>query len=144
MSISKKQRHSMPSLSRKKPRHITARSIALVDATGKTRVLLDAGSADGHASICLFAKDGRSIQISTQPNGGLVIALLGKRCVATLGVNADEDGQLTISDRRGLLGTTLGSVYEPGQHRLTLFHKGRPYWSTPRPRKQWKKKKRKR
>jgi len=41
----------MPSLRAKKPRRITAQSISLVDATGKTRILMDAGSADGHASI---------------------------------------------------------------------------------------------
>ena len=132
----------MPSLRAKKPRRITAQSISLVDATGKTRILMDAGSADGHASICLFAKDGRSIQISTQPNGTLIITLHGKRCLATLSVNAAEHGGLSIRDRRGLLGTTLGSVLESDQHRLTLFHDGESYWSTPGPPKQKKKRKR--
>src|SRR2546429_2012715 len=128
----------MPSRA-KKPRRITAQSIGLVDATGKTRILMDAGSADGYASICLFAKDGRSIQISTQPNGALVIALHGKRCLATFSVNTDEDGGLSIRDRRGRLGSTLGSVFDSGQHRLTLFRHGRPYWTTPRPRTRTKK-----
>ena len=132
----------MPSPRTKKPKRITARSIAVVDATGKTRILMDASSADGCASICLFAKDGRSIEICTQPNGTLLIALHGRRCLATLSVNAGEDGGLSIRDRGGRLGTTLGSVFESGQHRLTLFHDGQPYWSTPRPPKQKKKRRR--
>src|SRR5947209_15093399 len=111
----------MPSPRTKRPKRITAQSIALVDAAGETRILMDAGGTDGYASICLFAKGGRSIQISTQPNGMLVVALHGKRCLATLTINADEDGALSIRDRRGLLGTTLGSVSESGQHRWVLY-----------------------
>jgi hypothetical protein len=119
-----------------KPRakHLTARSISLQDAKGKTRIYMDAGNGNGYATICLFGEEGRSIQVSTSPEGGLHVSLLGKRGMvsATLGMTKDEDAGLSIRDRRGLLGTMLGSVLEPGEHRLILFRSGQPYWSTPR------------
>lgn len=116
-----------------KGRHIIARSITLKDPKGKTRIYLDAGTGDGYATICLFGEDDRSIQISTSQDGGLHISLLGKRCTvsATLGMTAEEDAGLSIRDRRGLLGTMLGSVFDPGVHSLALFRDGQPYWSTP-------------
>ena len=121
---------------RRKPqaKHITARSIILEDAKGKARIYMDAGDGNGYATICLFGEGDRSIQISTSPEGGLHISLLGKRSTvsATLGMTKDEDAGLSIRDRRGLLGTMLGSVLDSGEHRLILFRGGQPYWSTPR------------
>jgi len=121
----------------KKARHIAARSMTLEDAKGKVRIYMDAGKGDGSAVICLFGEDGRSIQISSSPDGGLHISLLGKRSTvsATLGMTADEDAGISIRDRRGLLGTMLGSVLDPGVHRLVIFRDGQPYWSTPSPEK---------
>jgi hypothetical protein len=130
----------MASKPARKPKNITAQSITLLDTTGKPRIVMDAWGEDVYAHICLFAKDGKSIQISTQPNGALVIALQGKRCGATLSLDAGGDGGLSIRDREGLLGTMLGSILVPGQHGLTLFHGGQPYWSSPEPPKQKKKK----
>jgi hypothetical protein len=78
----------MPKTLRKKPKHIVARSITLEDAKGKPRILLNAGDGDGLVSICLLGQDGRSIQISTSPEGGLHISLFGtnQKVSASLGM----------------------------------------------------------
>jgi hypothetical protein len=124
---------------KQKPKHITARSITLEDANGKPRIFMDAGDGDGYVTICLFGEGDRSIQISTSPEGGLHISLMGQRSTvsATLGMTADEDAGLSIRDRQGRLGTMLGSTFhpDPGEHRLILFRDGQPYWSTPRQKK---------
>ena len=94
---------------------------------------MDAGSGDGFATICLFGEGGRSIQMSTSPEGGLGISLLGKRCTVNLGMTPEEDAWLSIRDRQGMLGTMLGSLYDSGVHRLVVFRDGQPYWTTPDP-----------
>jgi hypothetical protein len=116
-------------MAKQKPKHITARSISLEDAKGKMRIYMDAGTGDGFASISLFG-DSRSIQLSTQPDGSVVISLQGKKCFASLGMNANEDAGLSIRDRQGLLGTMLGSMFDSGEHHLTVFKNGQIYWST--------------
>lgn len=115
------------------PKRLTARSITLVDAKGKPRILLDPGNGDGYACICLYGEKDRSIQISTDPNGSLSIALLGPRFDASLGVSPDNDAGLCIRDRNGLLGTMLGSYLDPGKHQLVLFQDGQPVWSSAQP-----------
>jgi len=118
-----------------KAKHLIARSITLEDAKGKPRIFMDAGNGDGYVTICLFGQDDRSIQISTSPEGGLHISLMGKlqTVSATLGMTANEDAGLSILDKRGRLGTMLGSTFHTGEHRLVLFHEGQPCWSTPKP-----------
>jgi hypothetical protein len=117
-------------MAKRKPKHITARSISLNDAKGKTRIYMDAGNGDGFAAISLFGNGGLSIHLSTQPNGSAVISLEGKKCVASLGMNTNEDAGLSIRDRQGLLGTMLGSMFDSGEHHLTIFKNGQIYWST--------------
>lgn len=126
---------------KRKPKHIVARSITLQDAKGKPRIFMDAGDGDGCVAICLFGQHDRSIQISTSPEGGLFISLLGKRATvsASLSMTPEEDAGLSINDRRGLLGTMLGSTFHKGEHRLVLFHDGQPFWSTPMQSKRKKK-----
>ena len=130
--------HLMPSKPKKRKslvKHLTARSLTLEDAKGKPRILLDAGNGDGCVTICLFGEHDRSIQISTSPEGGLHISLLGRRgnVSATLGMTPDEDAGLSIRDRQGRLGTMLGSNFQTGEHRLVLFRDGQPCWSAPHP-----------
>jgi hypothetical protein len=125
---------------KQKAKHITARSISLLDSKGKPRILMDAGNGDGYVRICLFGENDRSIQISTSPEGGLNISLLGKRSKvsASLGMNSNENAGLCIRDRKGLLGTMLGSIFETGEHQLVLFREGQQHWSTPHLSKQKK------
>jgi hypothetical protein len=94
---------------------------------------MDAGDGDGQVFICLFGQDDRSIQISTSPEGGLHISLLGQRCTvsASFGMSPDEDAGLSIRDRKGRMGTMLGSTFHTGEHRLVLFRDGQPFWSAP-------------
>ena len=113
----------MPTKRQARAKHITGHSITLTDAKGKARIHMDAGNGDGLATICLFGESGRSIQISTSPDGGIYISLLGQRCKvsATLGMTADESAGLTILDRRGRLGSMLGAVFDSKEHRLVVF-----------------------
>lgn len=120
---------------KRKPKNITARSITLVDALGQPRIFLDAGDGICPASISVFGKDERSIQIQASPDGVLSIALLGSRFGASLAVSPENDAGLCIRDRDGKLGTMLGSVYERGKHQLVLFEDGQPAWRSAEPRK---------
>jgi hypothetical protein len=119
-----------PRQTKRKPKHITATSITLEDAQGKPRIFMDAGDGNGPASICIFGKEERSIQIQASPDGVLSIALLGNRFGASLVVSPQNDAGLCFRDRNGLLGTMLGSSYEPGKHQLVLFQDGQPVWSS--------------
>lgn len=119
-----------------KKKILEANAIHLYDTTGKLRIMLDAGDESGFASINLFSTTGKSIQISTQPDGSVAISLMGKRCTAhaTLALSHDEAAGLHLSDREGKLGTTIGAVFDE-THRLMLFDGGQPYWRTPKPKK---------
>ena len=122
-----------PRQTKRKPKHITGNSITLEDAQGKPRIFMDAGDGNGPASICIFGKDERSIQIQASPDGVLSIALLGTRFDASLVVSPENNAGLSIRDRDGRLGTMLGSVYEQGKHQLVLFENGQPVWSSAKP-----------
>lgn len=91
---------------------------------------MDAGDGSGPASICVFGKEERSIQITASPDGVLSIALLGSRFGASLAVSPENDAGLSIRDRDGRLGTMLGSAYEQGKHQLVLFENGQQVWSS--------------
>lgn len=125
---------------KRKPKHISASSITLVDALGKPRIFMDAGDGSGPASICVFGKEERSIQITASPDGVLSIALLGSCFGASLAVSPENDAGLSIRDRDGRLGTMLGSVYEQGKHQLVLFENGQQVWSSAKPGKVKRKK----
>ncbi|HWB58281.1 MAG TPA: hypothetical protein VG733_02270 [Chthoniobacteraceae bacterium] len=115
----------------KKPDCITARSIELVDVKGKTRIFLDAGDGNGFACICLFGENGRSIQLSCQPGGSMAIAIHDKHSEATFGMSAQGDAGIDIRDRKGFLGTLLGSNnFTPGEHHLSVFQDGQLAWTT--------------
>ena len=124
-----------PRPANRNPKHITASSITLVDAKGKPRIFMDAGDGSGPASICVYGKEERSIQIQASADGVLSIALLGSRFDASLAVSPNNDAGLSIRDRDGRLGTMLGSSYEPGKHQLVLFEDGQPVWSSAKPHK---------
>jgi hypothetical protein len=116
-----------------RPKCIEANSIVLTDTKGRTRIRLDAGGKDGCACISLFAKDGKSVQISSQPDGGILINIFGKRCTShiTLGLSPDGSGGLSISNKNGALGTMLGEEPKTSTHRLLLFKQGKHFWNTP-------------
>jgi len=117
----------------KRSKNIRANSITLVDSDGRTRITLDAGGKDGFASICLFAKDGKSVQISSQPEGAIVIEVAGRRHTShiSIGLSDDERGRIWISDSSGRLGTILGEEPGTSTHRLLLFKDGQHFWQTP-------------
>jgi hypothetical protein len=118
---------------KKKRKIIEANCIHLLDEAGNVKISLDAGGEDGYAAICLFAKDGKSIQISTQPDGSLSIALFGKRCTnhAILSMAENESTGLDLRGRDGKLGAILAEEPDTLTHRLLLFKNGEHFWSTP-------------
>lgn len=120
---------------KRKPKNITASSITLVDALGKPRIFMDAGDGKCPASISIFGKEERSVQIQASSDGVLSIALLGSRFGASLVASPDNDATLCLRDRDGRLGTMLGSVDEQGKHQLVLFQDGQPVWSSAQPQK---------
>jgi hypothetical protein len=134
----------MPKSRPKKPKVITANAIVLKDDEGKPRIIMDAGHGKWGASIVLHAKDGKSIQISEQPDGLISIAVLGKDCRSqiSIGILGDERGGIQISDSKtGKLGTILGEEPGTSTHRLLLFKNGQHFWQTPSGKKNGGKKK---
>jgi hypothetical protein len=118
---------------KKRSKCIKANSIVLTDSEGKTRIVLDAGEKDGYARIILFAKDGKSIQISSQPEGAIQIILFGKKFQSHAGISigAKGEGSIFITNKEGKLGTVLGEEPETKTHRLILFKNGQHFWNTP-------------
>jgi hypothetical protein len=90
---------------KKRSKCIKANSIVLTDSEGKTRIVLDAGEKDGYARIILFAKDGKSIQISSQPEGAIQIILFGKKFQSHAGISigAKGEGSIFITNKEGKL-----------------------------------------
>ena len=121
----------MPRQTHPTQKNLTANKLTLVDAAGKTRILLDAGGVDGYASIWLFGKNKTAIELSTQPNGTVVVALKGPRRHALLSLNTDGDSHLSFTDRSGRKGLCVGSVFEPGTHKIVIFRKGQVGWEAP-------------
>jgi hypothetical protein len=126
----------------KRTKHIKANCISLMDSEGRTRIVMNADGKDGAAYISLFAKDGKSIQISSQPNGAIGIHIGGRKIpnLITIGLSADESGTILISDKSGKLGTVLGEEPRTSTHRLLLFKNGKHFWNTPTGKKQHRKK----
>jgi hypothetical protein len=113
-----KTRASKPA---KKPRHITAQSITLVDAKGAPRISLDAGDGEGFACIAVFGEKG-TLNICTQPNGAVVIGFMGaRRSGTTLSIGPRGHGALTVQTPEGR--TELGSVGKDGEHQLRIFRR---------------------
>jgi hypothetical protein len=117
----------------KKSRHIVARSITLRDTRGKMRIRLDAGNGKDPATISVFGDQGRFIEISSSPEGSLLISLRGRRSVAALAMTPKGDAGLDIRDRDGRPGTLLGSTFDSGEHHLVIFRNGKIRLSTSKP-----------
>ena len=128
----------MPKPHPKKQKTIIANSIVLKDAKGQPRIVMNAGDGEKDVYICLYANDGKGIQISTQPEGAISIMVMGKDCRSriAIGLSADERGSIHISESKGgKLGTILGEEPGTSTHRLLLFKNGQHFWQTPSGRK---------
>lgn len=109
-----------------------------MDAKGEPRILLDAGEGDGFATISLWGKEGRSIQITTGPDGRLSICCSAKNGLVTagFGISPEDATGLSLSDKIGRCGTILGAVADTNEHALILFEDGRRLWSSRKPKAQ--------
>jgi hypothetical protein len=113
-------------------KHIVAQSITLKDSRGKTRIYMDSSSAPGFATICLFGDDGRAIELSANPDGGLHISIhdgTGK-VTAGLAIQSDDRVTLHLYNHRSGTRTELGSGSSDGSHSLTIYHHGKLAWTT--------------
>jgi hypothetical protein len=117
----------------KNRRVLKANSIILSDDEGRPRIILDAGGGKIEPNIVLLGRDDKSIQISSQPNGGIGIMVLGRHCTShiSIGLWPDERGTIEISNTNGKLGTVLGQEPDTSTHRLMLFKNGNHFWNTP-------------
>lgn len=132
MAKAKEKPKARPRVKHRK-KHLGAASLTLVDSKGRPRIFLDAGTEEGYACIGVYAKDGKSIQISAQPNDSLLIMLYDGKSAANIQISmsSDRGGGLWISDKKGLPGAIIGEEPDTSTHRLLLFKKGKPFWSTP-------------
>jgi hypothetical protein len=121
----------------KRTKQINATSMVLTDSEGRVRIFMNADGMNGCAHINLYGKDGKSIQILTQPDDAIGI-IFGSREVGNLiqiGIKADETGIVLIANKNGKLGTVLGEEPGTSTHRLLLFKDGKHIWNTPTGRK---------
>src|SRR4051812_46494701 len=110
---------------------ITAKSLTLVDSSGKPRVLLDGGGDTGHAAICLFSPAGPSIQLTAQPSGivGISLDQHGMAMALTIGPR-----DITIRDSVGRLAITIGDPFSESGTQIpsvTIYRDGQPIFSLP-------------
>ncbi len=70
---------------------ITARSLTLVDAAGRPRIMMSAGGEDGYANLTITSTTGELVEISAQPNGTIALSFH----------HSPRTGLLTIT-KRGL------------------------------------------
>ena len=107
---------------------ITARSLTLVDAAGRPRIIMDAGGDDGYAHLSVVSITGERLEISAQPHGTVALSLDHlPRC-----------GRITITQRGfdlrtqdGKFAVTMGDFFDEGVDRLVVYRDGQPVWEIP-------------
>jgi hypothetical protein len=108
---------------------IRARSITLVDVSGRPRIIMEAGGADGHAHISIFSDTHGCFSISTQPNGAVVLRIDRHPMVGALTIS--EKG-IVLRDPDGKLGVSIGDLHGEGVQQVTVYRNGQPVWETSR------------
>jgi hypothetical protein len=107
---------------------ITARSLTLVDAAGRPRIIMDAGGEDGCAKFSVVSVTGERIVIDAQPNGTVALSVdqyprLGRIMITRLGFDLrTQDGKFAV---------TVGDFFNEGVDRLTVYRDGQPVWEMP-------------
>jgi hypothetical protein len=108
--------------------HINAKSITLVDAAGRPRIIMDAGGEDGYAHFSVLSVTGERIEIAAQPNGAVALSLdhlprLGRIVLTKLGFDLrTQDGKFAV---------TIGDFFDEGLERIIVYRDGQPIWSMP-------------
>ena len=108
--------------------HITARSITIVDAAGRPRIMLEGGGEDGFATLTLVSTTREQIQLSAQPDGAVTLALGGP---ALHGRIIISDCGFDLRARDGKFAVTIGDFFREGSDRITVHRDGQPIWSVP-------------
>ena len=107
---------------------ITARSLTLVDAAGRPRIMMSAGGEDGYANLTIASTTGELVEISAQPNG--TIALSFHHSPRTGLLTITKRG-LNLRARDGKFAVTIGDMFDDGVERLTVYRDGQPVWEMP-------------
>lgn len=108
--------------------HITARSLTLVDAAGRTRIVLDAGDEDGYANINVFSTTGENCELSAQPNGVIGLSFYGSPQTGLLAISKRG---IDLRSRDGRFAVTIGDIFDDGVERITVYRDGQPVWEMP-------------
>jgi hypothetical protein len=107
---------------------IRAKSITLVDAAGRPRIIMDAGDEDGYAHFSVLSITGERIEISAQPNGTIALSLdelprLGRIMITKLGFD--------LRTRDGKFAVTIGDFFGEGVESIIVYREGQSVWSMP-------------
>jgi len=110
------------------PDDITARSLTLVDAQGKPRIVMDAGGDDGIAHFSLISPSGERLSILAQPNGTVALSFDHPTRIGE--VTLTKRG-LVLRSADGKLAITVGDQLQQGLEQIIVYRDGQPIWQTP-------------
>ena len=116
-----------------KQKDIVARSIALKDSKGRTRIYMSAD--DDHTVIALYGKNGQSVQIANGPDGWLGMDIhdsTGKVAIG-LSIRADGNPGLSIMDHRTGMMSLIGAQEDCPAHEISVFQHGKIHWTSQKP-----------
>lgn len=110
------------------PEDITARSLTLVDAAGRPRIVMDGGGDDGFAHFAIISATGERLSILAQPNGTVVLSFDQPPRFGT--VTLTKQG-FVLRSADGKLAITIGEQLQEGVSKIIVCRDGQPIWETP-------------
>jgi hypothetical protein len=111
--------------------HITARSITVVDAAGRPRIMMNGGEGDGFATLTVISTTGERLDISAQPHGTIALSL-GDTALLHRIVMTTRGFDLRARDG-GAFAVTIGDFFDEGVDRVIVYRNGEVVWSMPVP-----------
>jgi len=115
---------------RKKPKDIVARSIALKDSKGRTRIYVNADV--DYPVIALYGKNGQSVQIASGPDGWLGMDIRDSTGKVAIGLSIRADGNpgLGVMDHRSGMMSLIGARADSSAHEISVFQHGKLHWTS--------------
>src|SRR4051812_47238754 len=105
---------------------LSARRLAIVDSTGRERIVLDAGWQDGSAAMLVVGKEGGSVSIGCTAGGNPQIAVRSAagRDVMTLVVGEDGTALLAMNDSLGYPALRISRAEAEDKLTIEILHAG--------------------
>jgi hypothetical protein len=110
------------------PDDITAKSLTLVDASGRPRIIMNAGGADGYANFTVVSATGERLEISAQPNGTVALSFDQPPRLGLLTLTK-QGFDLRAAD--GKFAVTIGDILGDGVVRIVVYREGQAIWKQP-------------